>query len=66
MRHLIHSGLFNVNMTIAKDAIVPEASMVVEARGLRADDLYKTRDVVTLDCFEDGRHLVIDAIMTTI
>ena len=39
--------------------------MVLEARGLRAVDSSRPGDVVALDFFADGRHLVIDAVMTT-
>jgi hypothetical protein len=46
---------------------VLDASVVVEAKGLRATDRSMPRDVVDLDCIaNDGRHFVIDAVMTTI
>jgi hypothetical protein len=38
-------------------------AIVVEARGLRVADRSRHGDVVVLDFFEDGRHLVIDAVM---
>ena len=51
---------------ILKEAGVPEASIVLEARGLRAGDRSRPGDVVALDFFADGRHLVVDAVMTTV
>jgi hypothetical protein len=48
-----------------KEAEVPHASVLLEARGMRATDMSRSRDIVTLDFFVDGRHLVIDAVMTT-
>ncbi len=41
-------------------------AVVTEARGLRAADRSRPGDVVALDFFADGRHLVIDAVMTTV
>ncbi len=49
-----------------RDAGVPDASVVLEARGLRAADRSRPGDVVALDFFADGRHLVIDVVLTTI
>jgi len=46
-------------------ARVPDASVVLEARGLRPADRSRPGDIVALDFFADGRHLVIDAVMTT-
>jgi len=43
-----------------------DAAVVTEARGLRASDRSRPGDVVALDFFADGRHLVIDAVMTTV
>ena len=48
-----------------KEAEVPAASVVLEARGLRATDRNKPGDIVALDFFADDRHFVIDAVMTT-
>jgi hypothetical protein len=38
MRHLMHLGLVNVIEIILRDASVPDASVVMEARELRAAD----------------------------
>ena len=66
MRHLFHSGLVGVIRTILRDAGVPYASVVLEAKGLRETDRSRPGDVVALDLFADGRHLVIDAVLTTV
>ncbi len=66
MRHLFHAGLVGVIKNILREIGVPEASIVTEARGLRATDRSRPGDVVALNFFADGRHLVIDAVMTTV
>ena len=66
MRNLLHSGLVTVLLSILRDASDPEASVVVEVRGLRATNRSRPRDVVALDFFADGRHLVIDAVVTSV
>ena len=42
-----------------------DASELVKARGLRAADRSMPSDVVALDFFADGRHLVVDVVVTT-
>ena len=49
-----------------REAGVPDATVVTEARGLRAADRSRPGDVVALDFFADGHHLVIDAVMTIV
>jgi hypothetical protein len=49
-----------------KDVGMPDMAVVIEARGLRAADASKPRDVVVLDFFAEGRHLVVDAVVTTV
>ena len=49
-----------------REAGIPEASIVLEARGLRDADSSRPWDVVAFDFFADGRHLVIDVVMTTV
>jgi len=66
MRHLLHSGLVGVIKSCLRDAGVLDASIFLEARGLRAADRSRPGDVVALDFFADGRHLVIDAVVTTV
>ena len=57
--------MVGVIKTILKEVGIPDATIVKEARGLRATDRSRPGDVVALDFFVDGRHLVIDAVMTT-
>jgi len=67
MRHMFHAGLVGVIKTIMREVGVPaDAALVTEARGLRAADRSRPGDVVALDFFADDRHLVIDAVMTTV
>jgi hypothetical protein len=41
-------------------------AVVTEARGLRAADASRPGDVVVLDHFAEGRHLVINAVVTIV
>jgi hypothetical protein len=66
MRHFLHSGLVKVLGSILRDASVPELMVVVEARGLRAAYRSISGDVVPPYFFADGRHMVIDAVMTSV
>ena len=63
---MFHAGLVSVIKAILRESSVPDATVVLEARGLRVVDRSRPRDVVALDFFADGRHLVIDAVMTTV
>ena len=66
IRHLFHEGLVGVIKAILKEAGVPDASVVLEAKGLRTTDMSRPGDIVALDFFTGGRHLMIDAVMTTV
>ena len=66
IRHLFHAGLIGIIKSILPEAGVPDAAVVTEARGLRAADRSRPGDVLALDFFADDRHLVIDAVMTTV
>jgi hypothetical protein len=46
MRHLFHADLVGVFKAIIKEAGVPDASVVLEARGLRAAARSRLGDVV--------------------
>ena len=63
---MLHAGLVGVIKTILKEAGIPDAAVVTEARGLRATDRSRPGYVVALDFFADGRHLVIVVVMTTV
>ena len=45
---------------------MPKVSIVEEARGLRPDDRSRPCDLVVLDFADGGRHLVFDALITTV
>ena len=66
MRHLLRSGLVGVIRSCLRDAGVLDAAIVLESRGLRAADRSGPGDVVALVFFADGRHLVIDAVITIV
>ena len=66
MRHLFYSKMVGVIKSCLRDVGVPNVSIVLEARGLRAADRSRPGDVVALDFFADVRHLVIDAVVTTV
>ena len=65
MRNLFHAGLVDVIKAILREVGVLDASVVLEARGMRAADRSRPRDVVAVDFFADGKHLVIDAVLIT-
>ena len=64
-RHYMHAGLVAVIVAILLMAGIPKSSIVVEKKGLRPD---RTRpgDVVVLNFYGPGRHLVIDAVISTV
>ena len=66
MRHLLRSGLVGAIKSCLRDAGVPDASIVLEVQGLRAVDRSIPGDVVALDFFADDRHMVSDAVVTTV
>ncbi len=52
--------------SIIKDAGIPDIAAVTEARGLRSYDASRPGDVVVLDFFRDGQHLVLDVVVTIV
>ena len=61
----MHAGLVAVIVAILLMAGVPKSSIVVEEKGLRPDPT-RPGDVVVLDFYGLGRHLVIDAVISTV
>jgi len=59
----MHDGLVGILVSILKDVGVPGMAVVTEAKGLRAT---RPGDIVVLDFFAEGRHLVIDTVVTTV
>ncbi len=66
MRHLLHFGLVGVIESFLRDAGVLDASIVLDARGLRAANRSRQGDVVAMDFFADGRHMAIDAVVAMV
>ena len=66
-RHYMHAGLVQcIAVAILLMAGVPKSSIVLEKKGLGRSDRTRPGDnVVALDFFGLGRHLVIDAVVTT-
>ena len=61
----MHAGLVAVIVAILLMAGIPKSSIVEEKKGLRPD---RTRpgDVVVLNFYGPGRHLVIDVVISTV
>ena len=62
----MHHGLVSVLMAILLEAGVPKSSVVKEKRGFRPENSSRPGDLVALDFFGPGRHLLLDAVVTTI
>ena len=60
-RHLsIHNGLVLQLVAIIKEAGLPGDSITIELRGMRPLDDTRPGDLVALDIYGEGHHLVID------
>ena len=66
MRHKMHYGLVQVLKSIIKDVGILDIAVVTEARGLRSSDSSRPGDVVVINFFRDGQHMVIDVVVTTV
>jgi len=66
MRKMMHTGLVGAIRSILKDVGIPDLAIVTEARGLRSEDATKLGDVVVPDFFAEGKHMVIDTVVTTV
>ena len=53
-------------MAILVEAGIPKSSVVLEKRGFRPENSSRPGDLVALDFFGSGRHLLLDAVVTTI
>ena len=62
----MHHDLTKVLRKIIEEAGMPKASIVEEARGLRPGDASRLGDIVVLDSSDAHKHLVIDAVVTTV
>ncbi len=63
---MMHAGLAGVLHSMIRDLGIPEMVVVTEARGLRSADAARPGDVVVLVLFAEGRHLVMDVVVTTV
>jgi len=59
----MHAGLVGVLRSMLMDFGILDMDVVT---GLRSADASRPGDVVVLDFFAEGRHLVIDAVVTTV
>ena len=63
---MMHAGLVGVMCSILKDVGITDMVVVIEARRLRSADASRPRDVVVIEMFAEGRHPVIDAVVTIV
>ena len=63
---MMHTCLVGILRSILRDFGLPDMAVVTESRGLRSTDTSRHGDFVVLDFFAEGRHLVIDAVVTTV
>ena len=63
---MTHAGLVGVIRSIPKDVGIQDLAIITKARGVRSKDATRPGDVVVLDFFAEGMHLVIDAVVTTV
>ena len=63
----MHAGLITTLQRILKEAGVPTSATLTEARGLRGGlDRTRPGDIVVLDYYAPGRHLLVDGVVTTV
>ena len=62
----MHHGLIKTLRGIVEESVVPKASIVEEARGMRPADRTRLGDLVVLDFAEGVRHLGIHGVVTTV
>jgi len=63
---MMHAGLVGMIRSIFKDVGIPDMAVVTEGKGLQIADATRIGDVVVLDFFAEGKHLVIDVVVTTV
>jgi hypothetical protein len=66
MKHTTHASLVIVLRSILKYVGLMDMAVVTKARGLRYAYASRLGDVVVLDFFAEGRHLVIDAVVNIV
>ena len=63
---MMHVVLVGVLCSILRDVGILDMAMVIEAMGLRSADASRPSDVVALDFSAGGRHIGVDAVVTTV
>ncbi len=63
---MIHARFVGVIRSVLNDVGIPDSAIVTKARSLRSADATRHGDVVVMDVFAEGRHVVIDAVVTTV
>jgi hypothetical protein len=67
MRHMMHARLVGAIRSIVRDIGLPDMEVITKTRGLRTRDATRPGDVVVvLDFFAERKHVVIDAVATTV
>ena len=65
-RHCMHAGLVALIVIILLMSGVPKSSIVLEKKGLRPGNRSRPGDIVVLNFYGLGRHLVIDVVLCTV
>jgi len=63
---MMYVGLVGVLTSILGDVGIPDIVVVTKARGQCATNASRPGDVVVLDFFAEGMHLVVDVVVTTV
>jgi len=63
---MMHVGLVGAIRSILKDVGIPDMAIVAKARGLRSTNASRPEDIVVLNFFAEGRHPIIDDVVTTV
>jgi hypothetical protein len=63
---MMHARLVRAIRSVLRDVRIPDIVVLIEARGLRIADATRPGDVVVLDFFAEGKHLVLDVVVTTV
>ena len=62
----MHAGLISTLQKVLLEAGVPASATLVKARGLRErEDMTRPCDIVVLDYYTHGHHLLLNGVVTT-
>ena len=62
----MHHGLMKTLRGIIEESGVPKGPILEEGRGLRPGDATRPGDLVVLDFAVEGKHLIIDGMVTSV